>query len=86
MSFREDLAEDFKEEMAEAERLRTPWFLGSIIYDNRKEEIIESIEVNEYLFDLTGELLPITTHVRGSEIIKHSYTLSKSNEIDIQLV
>ena len=44
----------------EAERLHTPWFLGSIIYENHKQDIIDNIELNEYLFFEDGELVPVS--------------------------
>ena len=42
----------------EAERMQTPWFLGAIIYEDHKQDIIDNIEANEYLFFEDGELVP----------------------------
>jgi len=56
------------------EQMRTPWFLGSYIYENRKEDIIETLKINEYLFDDEGEILPVLTHVgKNNEVIKHTF-------------
>lgn len=39
------------------------------------EYLIESIEINDYLFDEDGELLPITTHVgKNNEVLKHTWS------------
>lgn len=91
MSGNEEIADDFREEIEEAERLQTPWFLGSIIYDNRKDDIIEMIEISEHLFDVDGNLLPITTHIRYTDmgeatIVKHTFSLSPANEVDVELI
>lgn len=40
----------------EAERLHTPWFLGSIIYEKFKDQIIETIKLNEYEFYANGKI------------------------------
>ena len=44
------------------EEMQTPWFLGSYIYDNHKDDIIETIVVNEYLFDIAGDIIHIIHH------------------------
>ena len=41
-----------------AEKLQTPWFTASIIYEDHKQDIIDNIEANEYLFFEDGELVP----------------------------
>lgn len=38
------------------ERLQTPWFLGQCIYDDHKEQIIDTIKANEYEFLANGKL------------------------------
>lgn len=40
----------------EADKLQTPWFTGSIIYENHKDDVIEEIKINEYEFTVDGEL------------------------------
>lgn len=52
-------AEDcyFYDSILEARKLQTPWFLGNIIYENHKEDIIESIRINNYGFFKNGELI-----------------------------
>lgn len=38
----------------EMEKYQTPWFLGSEIYHNEKESLIETIKINEYTFTSEG--------------------------------
>lgn len=82
----EELAARFEDEIEEMERLQTPWFLGSIIYENRKDEMIEEIKANEYYFDRDGVLLPITHFVSGGEIVRSKFQVTPSTEVDIELV
>ena len=43
----------------EMDKMQTPWFIGSCIYEYHKEDIIETIKANEYLFFEDGELIPV---------------------------
>lgn len=52
--------ERFDKEINEAEEMKTPWFLPSIIYDNHKETLLDEIRVNGYLYDAEGNMLDIT--------------------------
>ena len=36
--------DDFEEDIEEAERNQTPWFLGQIIYQNNKDKLIKELE------------------------------------------
>ena len=38
-----------------ADKLQTPWFASEIIYEDHKDDIIETIEINEYLFFKNGK-------------------------------
>ena len=38
--------------------MQTPWFLGSYIWENHREDIIHNIQDNEYLYFKNGELIP----------------------------
>lgn len=53
------------EAVKEAERLQTPWFLGSIIYERNKEDIIEAIKANKYGFYGSGELIGLDMYPDG---------------------
>ena len=55
------------------EKMQTPWFLGSEIYHNHKKDLIETIEINEYLFNEDGEILPVTHHYKGNKEVKTTY-------------
>jgi len=55
------------------EKMQTPWFLGQEIYHKHKADLIETININGYLYDEEGEMLPICYHTKGSEIIKMTY-------------
>lgn len=78
---------NYEKAIDKAENMQTPWFLGSYIWEYCKDEIIEEIEINNYLFDEDGELLPITNYVDNSNnVFKMTYQLTKNKEIEIQLV
>lgn len=47
------------ESIKEMEKMHTPWFLDSYILANYKQELIETIKTNEYLFFGSGELIPV---------------------------
>jgi len=55
------------------DRMQTPWFLASEIYHNHKPDLIESIDINGYLFDENGDMLPINYHTKGNEIVRITY-------------
>ena len=57
----------------EMEKMHTPWFLGSEIYHKHKSDLIENININGYLFDEEGEILPIQYHMKGNKIVKMTY-------------
>jgi hypothetical protein len=44
----------------EMERMQTPWFLGQVIYQKAKDQIIETIKANGYLFFEDGKLIPVS--------------------------
>ncbi len=50
----EEGSDNFRKAIDEAESMLTPWFCRSYILDYCKDEIIEDIKINEYLFDETG--------------------------------
>ncbi len=51
------------------DQMQTPWFLAQAIWDDYKDEIIENIKINNYLFDEDGNLLPIQYHHGKQSII-----------------
>jgi hypothetical protein len=55
------------------EKMQTPWFLGEAILDNHKEDLIDIINVNEYLFDEEGEMLPIIRYMKDNKLVKTTY-------------
>lgn len=52
---------------------KTPWFLGQEIYDKHKGDLIDMINVNEYLFDEEGEMLQITRYMKDNKLVKTTY-------------
>jgi len=70
-----DLCEDAQEKVI---REHTE-FLVEMAEDNTeggfdKEYVITHLEINDYLFDEDGELLPITTHTgKDNEVLKHTW-------------
>lgn len=70
----------FYEAVEESDKMQTPWFLGEIIWEKFEREILESIAINEYLFDEEGEVLPITYHVNGGHVIKTTF---KNKECEV---
>ena len=57
----------------EMEKMQTPWFLGAAIFEKHESDIIESIKLNNYLFDESGDILPITYHCKENKIVKTTY-------------
>ena len=55
----EDMSAKMQKACDEADQMRTPWFTSSYIWDYCKEELIETIQINEYLFDDSGSLASI---------------------------
>lgn len=49
---------NFEKAVDEAERMRTPWFVGSYIAEYCMDEIIEELEINGYVFDIDGDIIP----------------------------
>lgn len=47
---------NFKKAVDKAEAMRTPWFVGSYVYNYCHDEIIESLEANDYEFNEKGEI------------------------------
>ena len=47
---------NFKKACDKAESMQTPWFAPCYVYDYCKDEIIEEIEINEYVFTAEGHL------------------------------
>ena len=47
---------NFKKACDKAETMQTPWFTGEYVYDYCRDEIIEEIELNEYVFTSDGKL------------------------------
>lgn len=52
----EDMSIDMQKACDKAEKMQTPWFTGSYIYDYCQQEIIDDIILNEYYFDNNGIL------------------------------
>ena len=50
-------SDDLKRAYQEADQMQTPWFLGEMIFEYCKEEIIEEIKINEYEFTIDGEII-----------------------------
>jgi hypothetical protein len=69
------------EDAEEMERMRTPWFLTETIRFDREIELIETIEVNQYLFDEDGEMLPICYHMKNNEVNYIMYNSKHKCEI-----
>uniref|UniRef100_A0A6H1ZHI1 Uncharacterized protein n=1 Tax=viral metagenome TaxID=1070528 RepID=A0A6H1ZHI1_9ZZZZ len=53
-----DKKNPYNDSYGKAERLHTPWFLGSIIWEDHGDDIVDEIKVNEYMFFASGELAP----------------------------
>jgi len=73
---------DFERSIDKAESMHTPWFTGSYIFDYCMEEIIEELEINEYLFDEDGDIIPIQYHVgKDNKVWKMVYKGKHNCEI-----
>ncbi|MFW6016175.1 MAG: hypothetical protein ACOCRK_07025 [bacterium] len=75
---------NFEKAIDKANEIKTPWFTGSYIYDYCKEEIIEEIKINNYLFNKKGEILPIKHYTKDNKIIKSVLEIA-GNEIKVNI-
>lgn len=76
---------NFEKAIDKAEEMKTPWFTHEYIYKYCKDEIIEEIKANKYLFDKKGNILPVTYHVENNEIVKTTMNI-ENNELEVELV
>ena len=56
-----------------AEEMHTPWFCGEYVWEYGEKEILEMPSINGWLYNSEGEMLPITTYMKGNEVLKHTY-------------
>jgi hypothetical protein len=56
----EDASENFKKAVRHAERLHTPWFTGSYVLDYCRDEILETMRLNDYDFLYDGSFIKKT--------------------------
>jgi len=76
-------SENMKKAISKSEYMKTPWFAGEYVWEYCKEEIKEMLEINKYLFDEEGEILPITYHInKDNKISKITYG-KKEHEVQI---
>lgn len=72
---------NFEKAIDESNRMHTPWFVGSYIYDYCKQELEEELEANDYIYDEGGEIFPLYHH--GSN--KVTLSISKHMEIPVTI-
>lgn len=77
---------NFEKAIDAAERMKTPWFIGNYVVDYCKDELINEININEYLYDETGEMYPLNYYMNNNQIQKITYTLTRIKEIEVTLV
>lgn len=46
-------------------------------FEHSENDIIHSIDINEYLFSEDGEMLPIMYHTKGNKVVKTVFTYGK---------
>ena len=63
----------YYDEAVKMDKMQTPWFLAETIFHDHREQLIETIEINEYLFDEAGEMLNVTRHYKDNEFIRATY-------------
>jgi len=49
-------SDNYKKAIMEADRMKTPWFTGSYVYEYCKDEIIEEIKAGDYEFYKDGSM------------------------------
>ena len=52
------------------DKMKTPWFLAESIFHDCRASLIDTIEANEYLFDIDGEMLPLQYHYNENKLTK----------------
>jgi hypothetical protein len=65
------------------DRNLTPWFLGECIFTEHKEGILNSCR--DYLYDESGEMIPITHIIKNDKIIKTIYRIA-GKEYDCKII
>lgn len=58
-----DAIQDFNKLCEEADRLRTPWFLGQMVYEKCLDKVVDQCMTYEYYWD--GEVYPNWMPSRG---------------------
>lgn len=77
---------NYEKAVDKAESMNTPWFLPEYIYDYCKDELILDIQINDYLFNKDGDLLPITYHInKDGNVNKITYSLLRNTEIEVTI-
>ena len=64
----------------EMDRMQTPWFLGEKIWEDHKDNIIETIEMNDYLYDEDGEMLPLCYHTKTENGVEKTIKVTYGNK------
>lgn len=82
----EEGTDNYRRAIDKAEEMRTPWFTGGYVYDYCKDEIIEDIKANDYLFNEKGEILPITYVINNKgEVTQSLLNITRHMVIPITL-
>ena len=51
-----------------AEEMRTPWFTASYVIEYCRDQLMEEITVNDLLFDVSGNQLPIRYYYKDTQV------------------
>ena len=76
---------NYKKALDEARSMQTPWFVGNYVYDYCKKDVINEIKINNYLFDVEGNLLPVTYHTKGNKVVKTTMRIA-GQELEVELI
>ncbi len=76
-------SDNYRKAIDEAKDMKTPWFSPMYIYKYCKDEIIDAIEMNEYLFDEKGNLLPIMRIIRNGKVHKTLLEITEALQCEI---
>ena len=76
----------FERAIDEANRNKTPWFVGSYIWDYCKEEVLEDIKSSGCIFDKEGNIIPITHYTdKEGQVVRSSIKITPALSVDVYI-
>jgi hypothetical protein len=81
----EDMPPTMQAACDKAEKMQTPWFTGSYIFDDCRDLLVEGINLNNYLFDENGKMLPVKYYTKGDQVERVVWQITSTTEIPVTI-